>query len=356
MEVQDHEFKLMLKYLFFYHCLYSAFGENCAHDGPISIDQFTEALEDLVDDSVSRERSEANFSKLGDSPTFGDYVRQMTQIYLSEDTTSSHVSSLMLEEKLRGAAGAGRRSFTKESSGDHYSRARTTSLSTERHDSTLAHETISCVQYTCKDVRSWIDQIQELGVVPFKALIDDINVTRVVIAQQQADSSKCVMLIWHLDNGQGYRDFEEANTEEGGVFAQAAEEGAISLPFERLFFSLASHDGWNARIRPGDVLNLAHFHTKSHIGFTDSLQEDIDTLGRTSGAMQHFVGKQIHSTDSGGAILSHFTSQSWQDIGRVGADTFQADPPVKYMISGPVANISCNILATYETFTWLVDA
>ena len=104
------------------------------------------------------------------------------------------------------------------------------------------------------------------------------------------------------------------------------------------------------------MLNLSHFNTKSHIGFTDSLQEDIDGLGRSSGALQNFVGKQRGSSGNGGAILSHFTDKAWGETGQRGADGFKTEPPVKYMVSGPVINTACKVLATYETFTWLANA
>jgi hypothetical protein len=89
------------------------------------------------------------------------------------------------------------------------------------------------------------------------------------------------MIQWHSDGAQAYRDFEESNLEDGGVLKQgmfgsvcyyitndmkAADEGLISIPFHHLVCSVVSHDGWNAKIRPGDVLNLSYFLTKSHIG------------------------------------------------------------------------------------------
>lgn len=356
MELQNHEFKLMLKYLFFYHNLYSSFGESCVHDANISMEQFTEAIEDLLDDSMSSDQIRNNYAKLGTNPTFAVYVKEMTSVYLSDEVVGSHATTLIIEEKLRGGFGQARKSFLKEAGDAPSGRPRGLSVGGSDHLGSTSHETISCIRYTCSEIDTWIKQIQELGVVPFKSLIDDILVTRVVIARDIDDPTQCVMFMWHLDDGQGYRDFEEANMEDGGVFSQAAEEGVISIPFRHLYFSIASHDGWNVRMRPGDALNLSHFNTKSHIGFTDSLQEDIDHLGRTSGALQNYIGKQTGASEAGGAILSHYTDKSWCENGLSGTTAFKIDPPVKYMISGPVSNISCKILSTYETFTWLSHA
>ena len=349
MELHDHEFKLMLKHLFFFHGLYSSFGESCGYNTPMTIENFEEAIEDLFDNTMPTDQVETNYQKLGENPTFGAFVCHMTEIYLSDEAPATHVSSLMAEEKM--GYGSVRRSFSEGPS----SRSRALSGVSE-HLGSMTHEVISCVQYSCRDIDTWIKQIQELGVVPFKSLIDDILVTRVVITQDMHNTDTCVVFMWHLDNGQGYREFEEANMEDGGVFIQAAEEGIISVPFKHIFISSVSHDGWNARIRPCDILNLAYFNTKSHVGFADSLQEDIDSTGRTSGALQNYVGKISASTGSQGGILSHYSEKAWTDTGENRTKSFQDDPPPKYMISGDISNISCTVKATNEVFTWLADA
>jgi hypothetical protein len=355
MELQDHEFKTMLQYLFFFHNLYSLFGESCVHSEPISLEDFTEAVLDLLDESSSKAAIKSDYERLGKAPTFGAYVASMSERYLRDvDTRAAQFEDSIKPRRKSGVSSApskdhaeGNRTRGNSFAGSHAG---------SDHMGSTAHESITCVRYPCRDVDAWIKQIQELGVVPFKAIIDDIAVSRVVIAQDMHDAEKCVMFLWHVDNGEGYQDFESENMSEGGVFVQAAEEGIISLPFESVGFNHLTHDGWAARIRPGDALDLSHFNTKSHIGFADSLQEDIDTLGRSSGALQNFVGKLITAKGAGGAILSHFTSKAWADVGEKGSKAFLAEPPEKYMVSGPVHKISCRVKATYEVFTWLVDA
>jgi hypothetical protein len=369
MELQDHEFKTMLKHLFFFHNLYSLFGEGCVHSEPMSPGHFAEAVEDLLDESSSASLVQHKYAMLGDAPTYGAFVKSMADKYLSDDATA--LSASEIEEKLRvGFNSQGRKSFNMgaaqasqrdPSLGPEGGRGRSRANSGSGSELALStckgvagSESMSCVRYPCRDIDAWIQQMQELGVAAFKALIDDIAVSRVVVAQDINDSDKCVMFLWHLDNGEGYQDFERENLSEGGVFVQAAEEGIISLPFENVYANRLTHDGWSARIRPGDMVNLAHFNTKSHIGFADSIQEDIDTLGRSSGALQNFVGKL--TSGSGGAILSHFTSHAWAESGEKGSKDFQDTPPEKYMVTGPVSSIACRVKATYEVFTWLVDA
>lgn len=100
-ELQDHEFKLMLKHLFFYHNLYALFGEKCEHHSVISRDMFGEALDELSDESCTLEMLDQKYAALGEKPTFGTYVKTMAETYLSDDSQALHQSALMIEEKLR---------------------------------------------------------------------------------------------------------------------------------------------------------------------------------------------------------------------------------------------------------------
>lgn len=213
---------------------------------------------------------------------------------------------------------------------------------------------ISCTWYHTSDITAWVNSIIDLGIINFKAIIDDLSVSKVVFAESVDDPHKCVMFIWHSDGGEKYFNFEEANVLEGGVLRSAADAGAIELPFRHMFFLNENRDGWATKMRPTDILSLSYFPTKSHIGFSDAFQEDADTNNRRHGALQTFVG-QINPKmiPCGAAILSHYSGRGWNDVGDSVAKAFVQNPPVSYLVSGPVTSLNCKVLATFDNFTWL---
>jgi hypothetical protein len=340
-ELHDYEFKDMLKHLFFYLSLYSLFGDKCAHDSPLSLEEFTDAVDELSDDSTAKEYYATHYANLGSNPTYGAFVKEMVTHYLND--TISLETSLLIDEKVRGNIGSStRRSFNLKNS---------LSLS-----ELVVENVVSCTWFQTSDISQFLKLLHDIGIVPFKALIDDLNVTRVVVAEDIEVPNRCALFQWHNDGGIGYREFEK-NDLEDGTLRQAVNDGLITIPLHHLIFGLAAQDGWRARIRGGDVLSLSYFPTKSHVGFCDSYQEDLDGIARNSGAIQNFVGKVSGGVmTTGDAILSHYTSSSWNSVGTTVTHAFVDNPPVKYVVSGPVMNINAKVLATFESFTWLSNA
>jgi hypothetical protein len=98
--VHEPEFRNLLKHLFFYHNLYSIFGEKAKASEPMDFDSFMEAIEELSDESMMESDIRKNYEKLGPNPTFGVYVTTMASKMLADDAMVPLKQAHLIEERM----------------------------------------------------------------------------------------------------------------------------------------------------------------------------------------------------------------------------------------------------------------